>query len=84
MMAAEIKLKRGDAVRRSIAGARGFFYPDIAGRQIVIQKDCIAEIHVGWHERNDHIACQVPTDAFAVGDQYGPAQIMVVWVVKNG
>jgi len=84
MMATEIKLRRGDVVRRSIAGAKGFFYPDVDGRQMMIQSSCIADVQVGWHERDNHIACQVPTDVFAPEDQYGPAQIMVIWVEKNG
>ena len=83
-MATEIKLKRGDVVRRSIAGAKGFFYPDIEGSRIMIRKDCIAEAQTGWQERDDYMAFQVPTDAFAIKDQYGPTQIMVVWVQNNG
>jgi len=83
-MATEMKLKRGDVVRRSIAGAKGFFYPDLGGRQIMIQSNCTAETQTGWHERDDYIACQVPTSAIATKDQYGPTQIMIIWVKKNG
>jgi len=83
-MAHEVKLKRGDVVRRSIAGAKGFFYPDINGRRMMVHKDCIAEHQVGWHDRDNYTAFQVPTDVFAAEDQYGPAQMMVVWVEKNG
>jgi len=83
-MATERKLKRGDIVRRSISGAKGFFYPDVNGRRIMIRKDCIAEAQTGWHDRDCYRAFQVPSDVFADEDQYGTGQVMVIWVEKNG
>jgi hypothetical protein len=83
-MATEIKLKRGDVVRRSIAGAKGFFYPDVNGQRMMIREDCVGEAQTGWHDRDAYRAFQVPTRAFADDDQYGPTQMMVVWVEKNG
>ena len=83
-MTNKLRLKRGDVVRRSIAGAKGFFYPDMDGRKIMVRKDCVAEPQVGWHERNNFRAFQVPSDAFSTKDQYDSTQAMVVWIEKNG
>ncbi len=81
----EIKLKRGDIVRRSISGARGFFYPDTAGKAILIREDCIAEKQAGWNECSNFMPCSVPSDAVSKRDRYSPTtQRMVVWVKSNG
>ena len=77
-------LKRGDTVRRSIPGARGFFYPDTEGQAIMIRKDCVAVSQTGWKTCENYEAYQVPSDVVADKDQYGSQPMMVVWVGMDG
>jgi hypothetical protein len=79
------QLKRGDIVRRSILGAKGFFYPDTSGKAIMIREDCTAKKQVGWNDCSDYNAYHVPSTVFAVKDRYDSStENMVVWVKKNG
>lgn len=78
-------LKRGDTVRRSVEGARGFFYPDVSGKAIMVREDCTAKKQVGWNSCSDYSAYHVPCGAFAAKDRYSRSTgSMVVWVKKNG
>ena len=80
------QLKRGDIVRRSIQGAKGFFYPDFEGRAIMVREDCIAHCQVGWNTYQDFVAHYVSSTSFAEKDRYdlNKNKKMVVWVKKNG
>ena len=77
-------LKRGDVVRRSIRGAKGFFYPDLQGKAILIREDCTGVEQTGWQDREDHKAFVVPTEVFSARDQYDDTPMMVIWVEMNG
>ena len=79
-----IRLKRGDTVRRSIGGAKGFFYPDLEGRAIMVREDCDAIPQVGWTSYGSFVAYYVDSKAFDQKDRYDEStKNMVVWV-KNG
>lgn len=78
-------LKRGDVVRRSIQGARGFYYPDLKGKPIMVREDCVADQQTGWNQCQNFVAYHAPCSSFAEKDRYSPAtKEMVVWVAKNG
>ena len=78
-------LKRGEVVRRSVQGARGFFYPDKKGKAIMVREDCVATQQVGWNTCEDYVAYHVPSTAFAEKDRYdNSARNMIVWVQRNG
>ena len=78
------QLRRGDVVRRSIKGARGFFYPDLDGRAIMVREDCEARPQVGWTSYGSFTAYNVSCGAFDQKDRYdNDTEKMVVWV-KNG
>ena len=82
---AQKTLKRGDVVRRSIRGARGFFYPDLSGKQIMVREDCLAESQVGWNHCQNYEAFHAPCASFAEKDRYdSTTEKMIVWVDKNG
>ena len=77
-------LKRGDIVRRSVKGAKGFFYPDTQGRAIMVREDCNAQKQTGWVDYGVFSAYHVSSEAFDEKDRYdNSARDMVVWV-KNG
>ena len=79
------KLNRGDVVRRSISGARGFYYPDLNGRAIMVREDCTAERQVGWNTCSEFVPFSAPTAAFSEKDRYdAEASKMIVWVAKDG
>ena len=81
----QISLKRGDVVRRSIAGARGFYYPDLRGRAIMVREDCLVERQIGWNECSNLMPVSAPSNVFAEKDRYdSSASKMVVWVSTNG
>ena len=78
------RLKRGDIVRRSIKGAKGFFYPDVDGRAIMVREDCVAAPQIGWGVYGLFSAYHVTSEAFDEKDRYDDeSQKMVIWV-KNG
>ena len=78
------QLKRGDVVRRSVRGAKGFFYPDLDGRAIMVREDCEAARQAGWTSYGSFTAYNVSAVAFDRKDRYdNDAEKMVVWV-KNG
>jgi hypothetical protein len=84
-MVMQKQLKRGDVVRRSIEGAKGFFYPDIDGKAIMVQKACMIDQQVGWNTCQDFVAYHAPAASFAEKDRYNSTnKKMVVWVKKNG
>jgi len=79
------KLKRGDVVRRSISGAKGFYYPDFNGRAIMVRGDCVAERQVGWNTCSEFVAYSVPTEAFSEKDRYDKGSSkMIIWVAIDG
>jgi len=81
----QINLKRGDVVRRSIAGARGFYYPDLGGRAIMVREDCTVERQTGWNSCSNFIPCSAPATAFAEKDRYDlDTSKMIVWVCTDG
>ena len=74
------ELKRGEIVRRSLIGERGFCYPDISGRSIMVRRDCTAIRQTGWNSCDGLSPYSVPSDAFSGKDQYGDQKpFMVVW-----
>ena len=80
-----IELKRGETVRRSVAGERGFFYPDLDGRAIMLQSDCTALAQTGWQSSTGFTPYTVPSTAIAEKDRYDTsATYMVVWVRQDG
>ncbi len=79
------QLKRGEVVRRSIIGARGFYYPDTHGRQIMVREDCTILPKTGWNSASGWKAYTAPTQAFSIKDRYGDDKpFMVVWVQQDG
>jgi hypothetical protein len=84
-MMKQMQLKRGDIVRRSVEGARGFFYPDMQGETIVVQEDCDISSQAGWHTRQNFAAYYAPCSSFAKKDRYdNHASKMIVWVEIDG
>ncbi len=79
------KLKRGDVVRRSIQGAKGFYYPDTEGRAIMVREDCVADRQIGWNMCSEFMAFSAPVTAFSERDRYDTSgSKMVIWVANNG
>ena len=80
----KIKLQRGTAVRRSIRGTKGFFYPDMNGGCLMLREDCDAERQAGWNDYGAWRAVIIPSESMSKKDRYdGDTERMVVWV-KNG
>lgn len=78
----KISLKKGDVAKRSIPGAKGFFYPDLDGRVMIVREECVAVPRTGWQNRDSHVACHVSSNAFSLKDRYGEQPTMVVWLEK--
>ena len=80
----QMQLKRGDIVRRSVEGAKGFFYPDIEGRAIMVREDCMAHSQTGWNNCQNYLPFFAPCTSFAERDRYDSnTQNMVIWIEKK-
>ena len=82
----EIVVKRGTAVRRSIRGAKDFFYPDMKGKCMMIREDCSAKLQAGWAPYGEWLPVVVNSGVLSAKDQYpGEKPKMIVWVRRiNG
>lgn len=82
---AKLKLSRGTAVRRSVRGAKDFFYPDMKNSCVMLRENCTAERQAGWNDCGQWRAVVVPTSAMSEKDRYdNHTTQMVVWVKNNG
>ena len=80
----KLKLRRGTPVRRSIQGAKGFFYPDMSSGCLMIRENCDAERQTGWNDYGEWRPIIVPSAVMSEKDRYDRSSgKMVVWV-KNG